>query len=160
MSDNDPRIIQLRELNENQRALFSLFWQQPSLIVSMASALVIASYVYISEDLVVTHFEYLLLRTLLIFIASMFSFTSCITAIKHRFFRAIWIEKINDLESELNLPQTPLYTSVSSHPRGKNYLLKKISGEKCLIYTIGFLTLGFFILCVNNFWRIYLVLDP
>ncbi len=82
---------QYRELNENQRKLLELFWQEPAVIVAIAGGLVIAAYSYITDAFCIASLEYQLVRTFLIIFGTFMTWTSTITAIKHRFFRTVWL---------------------------------------------------------------------
>jgi len=65
VSDDDKKeslIAQYKETQANQRELLTLFWQQPSITIVIASGLVVAAYYYISQDLCDKHIEYQFLR--------------------------------------------------------------------------------------------------
>ena len=44
---------QYREAHEMQRKLLELFWQEPSVIVAIAGAVVVASYSYITDAMII-----------------------------------------------------------------------------------------------------------
>jgi len=49
--DNDALLEQYRQVNEDQKKLVELIWQEPTVIVTIASALVIVAYYYVTDDM-------------------------------------------------------------------------------------------------------------
>lgn len=151
--DNIGRKDKYRELNEDQRKTLELFWQEPSVIVAIASALVVVAYYYITDAMCVASLQYQALRTVLVMFGTFMAWTSTLTAIKHRFFRTVWLGELENMESEAKLKPTPMYTKVATHPRGKTYFWERWSAEKTLILSLLFLTLAFALFSIANMWN-------
>jgi len=166
MTENIPSVNernlreQYREVNANQRELLKLIWQEPSVIIVIASGLVIAGYFYVSEEMCNKYLAYQLVRTFLIMFATLMSYVSLLTAIKHRFFRAVWLEKMRQIESKMKLEPTPMHTRVAIHPRGKNYWWERRSAERALIFSLFFLMIFFFLLTLMNIHTCILFWNP
>jgi hypothetical protein len=147
----DEKILleQYNEASQMQRKLLELFWQEPSVIVAIAGAVVVASYSYITDKMVVDSVQYQLLRLFLVLFGTAMSWASAQTAIKHRFYRILLLERIRSMERALGLMPLPL-SRHDLHPRGKNRIWEKVSAELMLIGCLLFLTVGFAVLSGYN----------
>jgi hypothetical protein len=114
--------------------------------VAIAGALVVSSYYYITDAMCDANWLFHIIRVLLVVFGTLMSFTSVLTAIKHRFFRAVWLEELKRVEIALNLRPIPMFTKEAKHPRGKNKWWENRSAEKWLIFSLLFLTITFGVL--------------
>ena len=147
---------QYRQLQENARKQLELFWEQPSVIVAISAALLVAAYYYISNQMVLASVEYQFVRAFLIMFAVLMSFTSILTAVKHRFFAAIYLEEIKQIERQLKLNPVQMWTRNAIHPRGKNHAWEKWSADNWLIFALSFLAIGLLGLAAYNVYEILL----
>jgi hypothetical protein len=107
----------------------------------IGSAVVVATYYYITDAMCNTSFQYQLLRTFLVIFGMFMSLTSVITAIKHRFFRAVWLAERARIEAELKLKPIPMCTEVVANPGGKNHFGEIWSVETMLILSLPILAM-------------------
>ena len=140
---------QYRQIQENQRKLLELFWTEPSVIIAIAGGIVLASYYYITNTNCLI-FEYQVLRTFLIVFGMFMAFSSLLTAIKHRFFRSIWLDKLREIENSLDISPVKMFTKESTHHRGRNYFWENWSAEVVLIISLLFIFVAFAILAIYN----------
>ncbi|MGA3290967.1 MAG: hypothetical protein ABSD42_12090 [Candidatus Bathyarchaeia archaeon] len=155
----DQRLMeQYRATQEYQRKTLELFWQEPSVIIAIAGAVVVAAYSYISNSMTSTNILYQVLRTFLIIFGALMSWTSAETAIKHRFYRMVLLDEIERMESEMRLKQIHVIKGKVKSPRqnGKIYIWEKISAEKMLIASLLFITIGFAVLGAYNAYLLIL----
>lgn len=145
-------VEQYRATQEYQRKQLELFWQEPSVIVAIAGAVVVAAYSFISNTMASTDVLDQGLRTFLVIFGALMSWTSAQTAIKHRFYRMILLGEIERMESEMGLKPIHIIKGKVKSPRknGKIYFWEKFSAEKLLIISLLFITIGFAILGVYN----------
>jgi len=88
------------------------------------------------------------IRILLIVFGTIMSWASAQTAIKHRFYRQIFLEELKNMEIALGLKPLPHFKAV--HYRGKNRLWERPSSEIMLIICLLFLTIGFAVLSAHE----------
>lgn len=129
-----------------QRKLLELFWQEPSIILAIAGAVVVAAYSYITDAMINANIQYQLIRTFLVIFGTGMSWASAQTAIKHRFYRIKLLEDIENIEKKLGLEPLPLRKG--SVPLNKFW--EKPSAEITLIGCLLFLTAGFAVLSAYN----------
>jgi len=138
---------QYHEAQEMQRKLLELFWQEPSVIVAIAGAVVIASYHYITDTMIDGSVLYQILRFFLVGFGTIMSWASFQTAIKHRFWRRKMLDKIKDIEKDLDLTPLPLQRQAASD---EFRFYEKVSSEWLLIVGLLVLSIGFTVLSGYN----------
>jgi hypothetical protein len=143
---------QYKAAQEYQRKQLELFWQEPSVIIAIAGAVVVAAYSYITNTMASTSALDQGLRTFLVIFGALMSWTSAQTAIKHRFYRMILLKEIEDIEEKMGLKQIHVIREKRKSPRdnGKIYIWEKLSAEKLLIASLLFITIGFAVLGAYN----------
>jgi hypothetical protein len=116
--DKDENLrCQYREAQEMQRKLLELFWQEPSVIVAIAGAVVVAAYSYITNEMASADIQYQVLRTFLVWFGAFMSWASAQVAIKHRFYRIALLDRLSEIESNLKLTPLPLKRGTVSFKR-------------------------------------------
>lgn len=115
---NSPRpedlLAQYKETQKNQRFLLRLLWEIPSIAIAISSAFLVAAYNFFpngSNDP--------LIRCVLLAFGSLLMFVSFLAVVKHRYYRGIWLESINDTENSMHLNPTPLY--IKNHEETESY---------------------------------------
>lgn len=156
--DEEKLMEQYHEAHQMQRKLLELFWQEPSVIVAIAGAVVVAAYSYITDAMINENVLYQVLRTFLVVFGTAMSWASVQTAIKHRFYRIITLEEIKNIEIALGLTPLPLFKG-ATHPKRNNRLYEKLSAEQMLIGCLLFLTIGFAILSAYNVFTLATMID-
>lgn len=130
-----------------QRKLLELFWQEPSVIVAIAGAVVVASHHYITDTMIDGNVLYQILRIFLVAFGTLMSWASFQTAIKHRFWRRKLLDEIKNIENKLGLTPLPLQRQDASH---EFRFYEKTSSEWLLIGGLLFLAIVFTVLGVYN----------
>lgn len=102
--------------------------------------------------------QYLLLRAFLVTFGALMSFTSALTAIKHRFFRRHWLDELTRIEKKLELKPIPRFTTAVVESRKKQALethfWENWRAEKWMIYSLIFVTGAFIFLSITSFWNV------
>ncbi|MGF3573534.1 MAG: hypothetical protein ACQXXG_08980 [Candidatus Bathyarchaeia archaeon] len=147
-ADREILLAQYHEAHEMQRKLLELFWQESSVIIAIAGAVVVAAYYYITDAMISECVLYQMIRSFLVIFGTLMSFASVQTAIKHRFWRIELLDKIKEIENNLGLTPLPLKRELASK---KFKFYEKASAECALIRALAFLTFGFLMLPLNIF---------
>ena len=152
MSAKNKKLLeQYHEAHQMQRKLLELFWQEPSVIVAIAGAVVVAAYSYITDQMIDTNVQYLIIRTFLVMFGAIMAWASTQTAIKHRYWRIVMLDEIKEIAGKLGLNPLPLSRGTGKR---KARIFEKLSAEWMLISCLLFLTIGFGVLSGHNLYTL------
>jgi hypothetical protein len=151
-TEEQKLLEQYREAHATQRKLLDLFWKEPSVIVAIAIAVVLAAYLLITDGMVEGSIQYQTLRTFLVVFGALMAFASAQTAMKHTYRRKALLNRITEIET--NLKMQPLQI----HGDNKGWM--KMDSAKIIIGSLFLLTAGFSVLSAGNIYYSAVVLEP